>query len=101
MKDHLTVETLLQSLRNAPREPFDPSIDYEPPHNPAWARTAMEYDYVTNARYREWWDRKLADLTAAAKQWKEAGETALWISAQATLERYAALKALVRTGGSE
>jgi hypothetical protein len=98
MKHPPTFESLLQALRNAPREPYDPSVDYEPPHNPEWAKAENELQHVLNPRIRAWMDAQLAGLADSVQRWKAAGETKLWKSAQGTLNRYVALKGVGKEG---
>jgi len=74
--------------------------------------SARRTAYVTNAQYREWWDTKLRELEAFAMHRREVTEweaqirlplpeVCPWMNAQRTLERYAALKQLVKEAYSE
>jgi hypothetical protein len=109
MRDEpLTLESLYENLRNAHYEKYDPDIHgVEPPYNPQWAKAESELQYILNPRIRTWMDARLVDLAASVKRQREAAEVepqrrlpfpqaCPWMWLQETIDRYAALRALVK-----
>jgi len=88
-------------------EPYDPSVDYEPPYRPERARKAIEHMYLISETWRTWWDGQLAELAEFAARLRAEAEAepqmrlplpwfCRWMYFEETIQRYAELKAQIK-----